>query len=54
VFLHDNTVATMDDLFNPKRGGSAPHPFYIPDARRRSDLVQFLRSLDTHTDGGRR
>jgi len=54
VFLHDNSVASMEDLLNPKRGGKAPHPFYLADARQRQDLIQFLRSLDTHNDGGRR
>ena len=47
VFLHDNTVASLEDLFNPRRGATAPHPFYLADAQRRSDLAQYLRSLDT-------
>ena len=47
VFLHDNSVATLEELFNPRRGAKAPHPFYLADASRRSDLAQYLRSLDT-------
>ena len=54
VFLHDNSVPSLDALFNPSRGPSAPHPFYIPNAGRRADLIEFLRSLDTKNDGGRR
>ncbi len=54
VFLHDNSVASLDDLFNPKRGGNAPHPFYVADRAHRSDLIEFLKSMDTNTDGGRR
>ncbi len=54
VFLHDNSVPSLDALFNPARGASAPHPFYIADAGRRSDLIEFLKSLDTKNDGGRR
>ncbi len=54
VFLHDNSVPSLEALFNPARGPTAPHPFYIADAGRRSDLVEYLKSLDTRNDGGRR
>ncbi|MEP6508872.1 MAG: hypothetical protein ABJC63_11655, partial [Gemmatimonadales bacterium] len=54
VFLHDNSVATLDDLFNSKRGATAPHPFYVSNGSRRADLIAFLESLDTNNDGGRR
>ncbi len=47
VFLHDNSVPNLDSLFDPARGAAAPHPFYLPDARARADLIAFLRSLDT-------
>lgn len=47
VFLHDNSVRGLDALLNPKRGASAPHSFYIPDASQRTDMIAFLRSLDT-------
>ncbi len=47
VFLHDNSVATLDDLLNPARGPTVPHPFYLADATQRADMVSFLRSLDT-------
>ena len=47
VFLHDNSVPSLDNLFDPSRGATAPHPFYLPDAKARADMVAFLRSLDT-------
>lgn len=47
VFLHDNSVPSLDNLFDPSRGATAPHPFYLSDARARADMVAFLRSLDT-------
>jgi cytochrome c2 len=45
VFLHDNSVPNLNDLFDPHRGPRAAHPFYITDARQRADLVDYLRSL---------
>jgi hypothetical protein len=45
VFLHDNSVPTLERLFDSARGPLAPHPFYV-QASERSDLAQFLRSLD--------
>ena len=47
VFLHDNSVPSLEELFNPRRGPTAPHPFYLANAQQRSDLAQYLRSLDT-------
>lgn len=47
VFLHDDSVPSLDSLFDPGRGATAPHPFYLSDARSRADLIAFLRSLDT-------
>ncbi len=49
VFLHDNSVRSLDELFDSRRGNTAPHPFYIADAARRADLVNYLRSLDTRS-----
>jgi hypothetical protein len=49
VFLHDNSVSSLDNLLDPSRGPTVPHPFYVADARQRAALVQFLKSLDTHT-----
>ncbi len=49
VFLHDNSVPTLDNLLDPTRGGSAADPFYLPKASDRSDMVTFLNSLDTNT-----
>jgi len=47
IFLHDASVSSLDELLNPSRGDSAPHPFYIADASQRADMVEFLRGLDT-------
>ncbi|MFN2491652.1 MAG: hypothetical protein ABR501_02065 [Pyrinomonadaceae bacterium] len=46
VFLHDNSVPSLDQLFDPRRGMMSPHPFFVSDPRERSDLIVFLRSLD--------
>ena len=48
VFLHDNSVPNLNSLFDPARGAMSPHPFFIPDPGARADLIEFLRSLDTH------
>ena len=48
VFLHDNSVSSLDNLFDPARGSTMPHPFFVLDAGARADLIAFLRSLDTH------
>lgn len=45
--LHDNSVATLDNLLDPARGPTAPHPFYFADSGQRADMVEFLRGLDT-------
>ena len=47
MFLHDASVPGLDKLLDPARGPQAPHPFYVADAARRKDVVQFLRGLDT-------
>ena len=47
VFLHDNSVPSLDNLFDPGRGPTAPHPFYLSDPAVRADIITFLRSLDT-------
>lgn len=46
VFLHDNSVPSLDALLDPTRGILAPHPFYIADPAARADMVAYLRSLD--------
>lgn len=50
VFLHDNSVASLDRLLDSGRGAKAPHPFYL-SGRQRSDVVDFLKSLDTGDSG---
>ncbi len=47
VFLHDNSVRTLDELLNPSRGPNAPHPFYLTDSRQRASMVSYLQSLGT-------
>jgi len=47
VFLHDNTVPTLDNLLDPGRGPTAPHPFYLTDPAQRAAMVAFLQGLDT-------
>ena len=46
VFLHDDSVKSLEDLFDPSRGETAPHPFYVKDSGDRNDLSAYLRSLD--------
>ncbi len=47
VFLHDGSVrGGLDELLDPKRGQTAPHPFYIKEKAQRKDVIDFLRSLD--------
>lgn len=47
VFLHDDTVPTLNSLFESARGVNAPHAFYVTDQSQRADLIVFLRSLGT-------
>ncbi|MBC8086312.1 MAG: hypothetical protein H7Z40_03545 [Phycisphaerae bacterium] len=46
-FLHDNSVPTLEALFNPARGASAPHPFYFTSNADRTSMVLYMRSLST-------
>lgn len=46
-YLHDNSVPTLDALFDPTPGAKSPHPFYFADAGQRADMVEFLRELST-------
>jgi mono/diheme cytochrome c family protein len=47
TFLHDDSVASLDELLDPaSRSASVPHPFFVAEPARRSDVVKFLRSLD--------
>ncbi|RZK13694.1 MAG: hypothetical protein EOO56_26520, partial [Hymenobacter sp.] len=47
VFLHDDSVHSLDELFDAKRGKTAPHPFYVVSPAQRADLVAYMKSLDT-------
>ncbi|MGI8496647.1 MAG: hypothetical protein ACR2OG_03560 [Gemmatimonadaceae bacterium] len=53
VFLHDNSVPTLDALLDPQRGPTAPHPFYLSNPRQRGAVVSYLRGLDAR-DAARR
>ncbi len=46
-FLHDSSVPSLDNLLNPTRGPTVPHPFYLADPSQRADMVEFLRGLST-------
>ena len=46
TFLHDDSVPSLDNLLDPARTASAPHPFYVTDAGQRAEVVKFLESLD--------
>jgi hypothetical protein len=47
LFLHDASVKSLDELLDPKRGKTSPHPFYIVDNQQRKEVIEFLRGLDT-------
>ncbi len=49
IFLHDNSVPSLDALLDPERGATAPHAFYIANARERAAIIAYLRSLDTNS-----
>jgi hypothetical protein len=53
VFLHDNSVSSLDELLDAWRGTSAPHPFYL-SAAQRPDVIEFLKSLGTEDSEARR
>ncbi|MBA3819948.1 MAG: hypothetical protein H0X17_13720, partial [Deltaproteobacteria bacterium] len=44
VFLHDNSVPTLDNLLDESRGPLAPHPFYLT-GQDRTDMVMLLESF---------
>ncbi len=46
VFLHDNSVPSLDLLLDGSRGVAAPHPFYLSGAQK-TTMVTYLQSLDT-------
>ena len=46
VFLHDNSVPTLEDLFDARRGPAEPHPFYLSNGAQRADMANHLKSLD--------
>jgi cytochrome c2 len=53
VFLHDNSVPSLDNLLDPKRGPMAPHPFFLSNPKDRQDMVEFLRGLDANSSGNK-
>ena len=53
MFLHDGSVRSLADLLDPRRGATAPHPFYFAGAGKRADVVEYLRSLGTNDAASR-
>ncbi|MCA1660914.1 MAG: hypothetical protein LC648_01615 [Novosphingobium sp.] len=49
VFLHDDSVSSLERLLDGSRGSRAPHPFAIRYKARRAEVIAFLRSLDSTT-----
>lgn len=47
-YLHDNSVSTLEKLFDSSRGSKAPHPFYVNSTDRKA-LVEYLNSLDDNS-----
>lgn len=47
VFLHDNSVPSLDQLFDSSRGAEAPHPFYL-DGQDREDVIALLKSFSAN------
>jgi hypothetical protein len=45
-YLHDGSVATLDELVDPRRGDGSPHPYFVDVARERRDLAAFLNAWD--------
>ncbi len=52
VFLHDDSVASLDALFDDSRGAGAPHPFYLSTAER-AEVIEYLRAQDSEPGRGR-
>ena len=46
TFLHDNSVPSLNALFEARRGPTAPHPFYLSNGQQRTDMANYLKSLD--------
>jgi cytochrome c2 len=49
ALLHDNSVPSLDNLLDPSRGETAPHPFFVSDSKKRASVVEFLRGLSDGT-----
>ena len=47
VFLHDNSVKSLQSLLDPSRAAKAPHPFYVANGNMRRDVVEYLKGADT-------
>jgi hypothetical protein len=53
ALLHDDSVRggnfteAANRLLDPARGAQSAHPFFISDATRRAEVIEFLRSLQT-------
>jgi len=49
VFLHDNSVPSLELLLDPSRGATAPHPFYPAKAADRAAIIRYLKGVGTNT-----
>lgn len=45
AFLHDRSVRSLADLLDPRRGATAPHPFFLSSNKNRADMENYLKSL---------
>jgi len=52
VFLHDNSVPSLDALFDADRGPSAPHPVYL-QGQDRAHVIAFLGRSTPPSNGDR-
>ncbi len=45
-YLHDGSIATLEELVSPQRGAGAPHPYFIDSVPEQRALAAFLRAWD--------
>lgn len=41
-YLHDGSIASIDELLDPARGPAAPHPVYLASPADRDDVIEYL------------
>lgn len=45
-YLHDGSADTLEALFSPERGATAPHPFHVRHPDERAELAAYLSAWD--------